>query len=61
MMTERPCHALDLHLQLLDGVPSLANDQAHFAGRDEDLLDGAVALQLAVEARPIAAALHDLT
>ena len=48
------------YLQLFDSVPSLANDQAHFVGRDEDLLDGAVTVHVRVEAGPVATLLHDL-
>lgn len=47
-------------LQLFDGLSFLADDQAHFVGGDEDLLDGAVAVHVAVEAGTVAALLHDL-
>lgn len=46
---------------MLDGVPSLPNDQAHFARGDEDLLDGAIAIHVVVEARTIPTPLNDLT
>lgn len=48
------------NLQLLDGLSSFADDQAHFVGRDEDLLDGAVAVHVAVEPGPVPTLLHDL-
>lgn len=48
------------HLQLFDGLSFLADDQANLVGGDEDLLDGAVAVHVAVEAGTVAALLHDL-
>lgn len=47
-------------LQLFDGLSFLADDQANFVGGDKDLLDGAVAVHVAVEAGTVAALLHDL-
>lgn len=57
---QNPLSVSCTYLQLFDGVPSLANDQAHFAGRDEDLLDGAVAVHLAVEPRAVPTPVHNL-
>lgn len=48
-------------LQLFDGLSSFADDQADFVGRDEDLLDGAVAVHVAVEAWAVPTLLHNLT
>lgn len=48
-------------LQLFDGLSSFADDEADFVGGDEDLLDGAVAVHVAVEAWAITALLHNLT
>lgn len=45
---------------MFDGLSFLADDQANFVGGDKDLLDGAVAVHVAVEAGTIAALLHDL-
>lgn len=49
-----------INLEVLDGVPSLPDDQAHFAGWYEDLLDSTGALQLTVEAGSVPTALHNL-
>lgn len=48
-------------LQLFDGLSSFADDQADFVGRDKDLLDGAVAVHVTVEAWTIPTLLHNLT
>lgn len=48
------------YLQLFDGLSFLANDEANFVGRDEDLLDGAVAIHVAVEAGAVTTLFHDL-
>lgn len=47
-------------LQLFDGLSSFADDQANFVGRDEDLLDGAVAVHVAVEAWAVPTLLNNL-
>lgn len=49
-----------LDLQLFDGLSSFADDEADFVGGDEDLLDGAVAVHVVVEAGAVATLLHDL-
>lgn len=48
-------------LQLFDGFASFADDQANFVGRDEDLLDGTVAVHVTVEAWTVPTLLHNLT
>lgn len=49
------------YLQLLDGVAAAADHQPHLAGRDQHLLHrGTAAVPVAVETRPVSAALHDL-
>lgn len=48
-------------LQLFDGLSPFADDEAHFVGWDEDLLNGAVAIHVVVKAGAVAALLHDLT
>lgn len=53
-------YSLITDLQLFDGFSSLADDQADFVGRDKHLLDGTVAVHLAVEARAVPTLLHDL-
>lgn len=47
-------------LQLFDGLSLFADDQANFVGGDKDLLDGAVAIHVAVEARTITTLFHNL-
>lgn len=47
-------------LQLFDGLSSFADDEADFVGGDEDLLDGAVAVHVVVEAGAVATLLDDL-
>lgn len=47
-------------LQLFDGLSSFADDQADFVGGDEDLLDGTVAVHVAVEAWTVPTLLHYL-
>ena len=49
------------HLQLFDGLSSLADDQADLVCGDEDLLDRAVAIHVAVEAGAVPTLLHNLT
>lgn len=53
-------HMVLTHLQLLDRLPSFADDQPHFRGRDQKLLDCAVAIHIVVKARPIPTSVHDL-
>lgn len=48
-------------LQLFNGLSSLADDQADFVGRNEDLLDGTVTIHVIVEAWTIPTLLHNLT
>jgi len=48
------------YLQLFNGLPSLADDQAHFVGGNEDLVGGAVGHHVRVGAGPVATLLHDL-
>lgn len=45
---------------MFDGLSLFADDQANFVGRDKDLLDGAVAVHVAVEAGAIPTLFHDL-